>query len=195
MAVIEERARTKRRKRQLKTALLMAGLGVGLVLIGAGIPDPLRLMKRISGKRDAKFNYLNTRALNGLKNAGLISFVNKEGKWYARTTNKGKLFLYSKGLREFMSSKRKRKWDQCWRVIIFDISEKRRKKRDQLRRFMGSFGCVKLQNSVWVYPYDCEEVLALLKAELRIGSAVLYMVVQEIENDQHLRKHFKLPIE
>jgi len=194
MGTIEASVRTKRRKRQLKTALLIACLGVGLVLIGARIPDPLQLLKRISGRNNARYTYQNKRAIEGLKKAGLVVFTEEGGKWYARTTNKGKLFLYGKGLREFMSPARKRKWDHYWRVIIFDIPERRRKTRDRLRVFMESFGFRKLQNSVWVYPYDCEDILALLKTELRIGSAVLYMVVQEIEHDRYLREHFKLPI-
>ena len=51
---------------------------------------------------------------------------------------------------------------------------------------------MRLQDSVWVFPYDCEDFIALLKAELKIGAAVLYMVVEHIENDKHLRSHFGL---
>ncbi len=57
---------------------------------------------------------------------------------------------------------------------------------------MRELGFVRLQDSVWVFPYSCEEFLALLKAELKIGTSVLYMVVEEIENDKHLREHFNL---
>ncbi|MBI2410229.1 CRISPR-associated endonuclease Cas2 [Candidatus Kaiserbacteria bacterium] len=193
MNTVEGKVRVRRRKRQLRTALLLACLGAGLILIGGRIPDPFQLLKRISGINNARFKYQNKRALGRLKEAGLVKFVQEDGKWYARTTKEGKMLLFSKGLQEFMSPERKRKWDQNWRVIVFDISEKRRRVRDRLRRFMESFGFKRLQDSVWVYPYDCEEVLALLKAELKIGSAVLYMVVQEIENDRHLREHFNLP--
>src|SRR3989344_480073 len=193
MGAVETKGRTKRRKRQLKTALLIACLGAGLMLMGGGMPDPLRLW-RISGKHnEARFNYQNKRALGRLKEAGLVTFVEDEGRWYARATDKGKLFLVSKGLQEFMSPERKQKWDTYWRVVIFDIPEKRRKTRDRLRIFMESFGFIRLPDSVWVYPYDCEDILTLLKAELRIGSAVLYMLVAEIENDRGIREHFKLP--
>ncbi len=53
-------------------------------------------------------------------------------------------------------------------------------------------GFVRLQDSVWVFPYDCEDFISLVKAELKIGSAILYMVVEHIENDTHLRAHFGL---
>ena len=52
---------------------------------------------------------------------------------------------------------------QKYRVIIFDISEMRRKDRDKLRRIIRGFGFICLQNSVWVYPYHCQEIIELLK--------------------------------
>src|SRR3989344_1501381 len=47
--------------------------------------------------------------------------------------------------------------------------------------------------AVWVYPYDCEEFIALLKAELKIGRSVLYVIADSIEQDKILRSHFNLP--
>ena len=57
---------------------------------------------------------------------------------------------------------------------------------------MQEIGFARLQDSVWVFPYDCENFITLLKAELKIGSAVLYMIVEHIENDKHLRAQFGL---
>jgi hypothetical protein len=54
-------------------------------------------------------------------------------------------------------------------------------------------GFVRLQDSVWVYPYDCEDIITLLKAEYRIGDDMRYMIVDSIERDSALRRHFKLP--
>ena len=55
-------------------------------------------------------------------------------------------------------------------------------------------GFVRLQDSVWVYPYDCEDLIVLLKADFKIGKDVLYMIVDEMEGDTHLRKEFGLRI-
>ena len=63
------------------------------------------------------------------------------------------------------------------------------------RRFMAEYGFVRLQDSVWIYPYDCEDLIALAKASLRIGADVLYMIVERLERDKHLREHFGLPSE
>lgn len=53
----------------------------------------------------------------------------------------------------------------------------------------------RLQDSVWIYPYDCEDLVALMKADLRIGADVLYMIVERLERDKYLRRHFGLPEE
>ena len=85
-----------------------------------------------------------------------------------------------------------KKWDRKWRVIIFDIPEKKRKIRDQIRVLFKTAGFYLLQDSVWVYPYDCEDVLTLLKSDLGVGKNILYLIVEEIENDRHLREFFDL---
>ena len=57
---------------------------------------------------------------------------------------------------------------------------------------LRDIGFIRLQNSVWVYPYDCEDLITLLKADFRVGKDVLYLVVEAMENDKEIRKHFRL---
>ena len=57
---------------------------------------------------------------------------------------------------------------------------------------MSECGFLCIQKSVWISPYDCEELVALVKAELRIGKDALYVIVDSIENDGWIKKHFKL---
>ncbi|MEI8339257.1 MAG: CRISPR-associated endonuclease Cas2 [bacterium] len=82
------------------------------------------------------------------------------------------------------------KWDKKWRVLIFDIKESKKSLRDKVRNTLISIGFVKLQNSVWVFPYDCEDLITLLKADFSIGREVLYMIVDRIENEETLLKYF-----
>jgi DNA-binding transcriptional regulator PaaX len=89
-------------------------------------------------------------------------------------------------------SKNHRSWDGKWRVIVFDISEKKRKLRDEIRGVFVRVGFKRLQDSVWVYPYDCEDFVALLKLHFFIGKDMLYMIVEKLENDRHLKEDFGL---
>ncbi len=85
-----------------------------------------------------------------------------------------------------------KKWDGKWRVVIFDVWEKTRSKRDLLRIEIKNFGFIQLQRSVWIYPYPCEEFVELLKTDLAFGKNIRYMVVEKLDHDEGLRKYFKL---
>ncbi len=76
---------------------------------------------------------------------------------------------------------------------MFDVWERRRIVRDRLRSMLRKIGFVKIQDSVWAYPYDCEELIAFIRTELRLGKGVLYFVADGMESDRFLRTHFKLP--
>jgi DNA-binding transcriptional regulator PaaX len=48
----------------------------------------------------------------------------------------------------------KRVWDKTLYLLTYDIPEKRHSDRDKLRNFARAIGCSRLQDSVWVTPYD-----------------------------------------
>lgn len=192
MGMVEKAARRERRWGAFQQAMLYAALGGVMVAIGA-VPDFSKIITYYMGaKKGAKFNYQAKTVLGRLARNGLITFEERGGRRYARTTERGKRVL------EFETQKtaltKKRKWDRRWRVVIFDIPERRKSVRNRLRRFMREYGFVRLQDSVWVYPHDCEDLIALAKAEFRIGADALYMIVERIERDTHLRIHFGLPM-
>ncbi len=192
MGTLEESAKRERRWGAFQQAMLYAALGGIMVATGA-VPDFRKIFKYYAGvKKGARFNYRAKTVLGRLVVRGLIKFEERDGKRYARLTDTGKRVLDLELLKDKGMRKPKR-WDNRWRVVIFDIPERRRKVRVGLRSFMGKYGFVRLQDSVWVYPYDCEELIALAKAQFRIGVDVLYMIVERLENDAHLRKQFDLP--
>ncbi len=47
-----------------------------------------------------------------------------------------------------------KKWDGKWWVLVYDIPEEKRVKREFLRRFIQDLGLGKIQKSCWVSPYD-----------------------------------------
>jgi DNA-binding transcriptional regulator PaaX len=83
-------------------------------------------------------------------------------------------------------------WDGKWRLLSFDIKEKRKHIRELLRRTLSTVGFVRLHKSFWVYPHDCEEFISLLKADYHVGVEVLYIVADYLENDGWLRRRFGL---
>lgn len=166
----------------------------GVVLVAATIPNAARLLRFFPGfKKGARFNYKAKSVLGRLADKGCIVFVEKDGKRYARITKKGEQMLRFET--EKVAMAKKRRWDRRWRIVTFDIPERRKSVRSKLRRYMQEYGFVRLQDSVWVYPHDCEGLIALVKANFHIGADVLYLIVERLEHDKHLREHFALPSE
>lgn len=130
------------------------------------------------------------KVVQSLVNKKFITIFEGRDGMVMRLTEKGQRELLRYQLRE--KSLESRRWDKKWRLVIFDIAEKRRYARDRVRQDMQSFGFVKLQDSVWAYPYECEQVVTLLKAQYKIGKELVYIVAGEIEGDESLKKKFQL---
>lgn len=176
----------------MRDALLASLVISGVVLVASVAPNAFAQLRYLPSMKRAQLRYQAKTALGRLAAQGLIVFKKRDGKNYARITPAGQKTLALEQQKATLIEGKKRRWDKRWRVIIFDIPERRRKTRDRLRITMRELGFVRLQDSVWVYPYDCEDLMALLKADLKLGSAVLYMIVEHIENDKHLRAEFGL---
>ena len=191
MGMIEQSAKRERRIGVFQQAVLYAALGGVMVATGA-VPDFSKIIKYYArAKKGARFNYQAKTVLGRLTAKGLITFEERGGRRYARITERGKQILELEIQK--VAHAKKGRWDRRWRVVIFDIPERRRSVRVRLRRFMEEYGFIHLQDSVWIYPYDCEDLIALAKANFRVGADVLYMIVERLERDAHLREHFSLP--
>jgi phenylacetic acid degradation operon negative regulatory protein len=107
-------------------------------------------------------------------------------------TEQGKVEIMKMILRQYKISETA-VWDGKWHVIIFDIREKRRRIRQRLRVLLAGAGMVRLQDSVWVHPYPCDEFVALLRVNLGSGTGeLLYFISEGLESDRRLREHFGL---
>ena len=170
----------------------MVLLGLGLVgVVGAVCicPNLLQLVPR---------SYRSRRRYPQIRQA--ILRLDKKGWIIARETSQGwKIHLTKKGYAEWMAYeigekrlKKPRRWDKKWRILIFDIPEKRRHIREKIRHVLRSFEFERLQDSVWVYPYECRDVLELLRTKYGVRFDALSVLAESIDNDRWLRKQFRL---
>lgn len=92
-----------------------------------------------------------------------------------------------------LNIKKPKKWDKVWRIIIFDIANEHRVKREAFRGFIKRFGCYPLQKSVWVHPHDCRDEIELLRNFFGFDDKELRIVeARRISNDRELRNFFHL---
>jgi len=187
MGILEESSKRKAQHGEVQKLILETVKFAGLLSVSLVAPNVIGAMGKldiISTKRQSEV--VNSSA-STLAKKGLLKF---NGKFYELTAE-GEKKLRELELRGYRL-KRPKRWDRKWRVIIFDIPEKKRKARDRIRHLFISAGLYRLQDSVWVYPYDCEDIIGLLKTDFGVGKDVLYMIVDEIESDRHLREEFSL---
>lgn len=157
---------------------------LSVALIAPNVIGALAKLGIIPNKRQKE--YISSSASKLVKR-GLLFY---NGKKY-QMTSRGESLLRRWQFTDFKLRK-PIKWDKKWRVMIFDIPEKKKKMRDDLTLLFRQAGIRRLQNSVWIYPYDCEDVITLLKTDFGIGKNLLYMIVDELENDKYLREEFNL---
>lgn len=191
MGKLEETSRKRKKKKDIQNAVLAVVAVTGLVAFAAVAGNAIQLLKYLPNEK-YNLKYRMKSVAGRLTAKGYVEWIEKDGKKYLRITEAGrKVFALEQA--KIALKNQKKKWDGRWRMVVFDVPERRRSIRNRLRAVMLEIGFVRLQDSVWVYPYECEDFIALLKAELKIGKDVLYAIADTIEHDKSLRLHFKLP--
>ncbi|MBI5732512.1 hypothetical protein HY967_00945 [Candidatus Jorgensenbacteria bacterium] len=108
----------------------------------------------------------------------------------------GQLHLTGEGIRLFQRygnfASTETSWDGRWRLIGFDVPVRHNLKRDQLRTLLKEFNFYPLQKSIWVCPTHIAEECWRLIVERELDKYCTVMVVDIIEGDSLLKKHFKL---
>lgn len=88
--------------------------------------------------------------------------------------------------------KKPEKWDGKWRMVIFDIPEKKRKARGALRDKLKELGFKELQKSVFIYPYECEDEINFIVEVFEIRPYVRFLKVDSFTNEEQYKLKFKL---
>ena len=187
MGLLEVKSRARTRRYELRKIILESVKFAGILSDALLAPSVLGTMKRLSMIPSPRQHDVVRRASERMIRAGFLEWRNRR----IRLTQKGELALRTLTIRDYKIP-RPRRWDGKWRVLIFDIPERRKGLRERIRHVLQMIGFIRLQDSVWAYPYDCEDLITLLKADSHVGDDVLYMIVDAIERDSSLRRHFKL---
>lgn len=188
MGILEQESKKRTRKNQIQKIILATIATAGILSVMAVAPNALQALSMFGFGKKGKYKYAVENSRRRMVSAGLLEYADTG---FLRLTPKGKAKLRQLEFCDYKIKKPKR-WDKKWRLLIFDIPQEKRSLRNKIRLTLLSLGFVRLQNSVWAYPYDCEDLMTLIKADFKVGKELLYLIVDKIENDGWLLKHFGL---
>ena len=108
------------------------------------------------------------RAIQSARDHGWIKRARKKRVW-PEITAAGKERLSS------LISKydRKRVWEQKFYLITYDIPESRKKERELLRGYLKRIGAGMIQESVWLTPYDPNDILREFTKERKLKGSII----------------------
>lgn len=129
--------------------------------------------------------------LSYLKRNSLVILKKQDNTITVALTENGKRKVKQYRLEELHIEKPS-KWDRKWRIVLFDIPEKKKAARNALRMRLQNLGFFQIQKSAWACPWPCENEIQLLAELLGITHYVQLAIVEKISDDIKLRSHFGL---
>ncbi len=187
-----------RRSREISKNILNGLLMAGGFAIACSSPNFARravplLVKHIKYKlnnRKQKQNFSST--FYYLRKKGLIDITYLGKQIHISLTKEGRRLANKYQIDDIKITKPK-KWDQRWRILIFDIPDKHKIKREALRGKLKELNLYQLQKSVWVCPYDFTKEVELLRNFFAFSEKEMKVIIAtSIQNDEEVRHFFKL---
>lgn len=169
--------------------LLQAGIALGLS------PSPrthLYVLRQLSKEwREIEREYLR-RAVREFYQERLVDWKEKsDGTIKVVLTEMGKERAMEFNVDE-LEIKIPSVWDGKWRIVFFDIPEKKRGARDALRDKLKTLGFYELQKSVLIFPYECRNEIDFLVEFFEIRPFVYYAEMANPTNEAKLKLRFNL---
>ena len=171
-------------------AILIALFAGAVVIAPGGVAGTLHVVEKLfEGKRVRRYDEEKIkRSLEYLKSRKLIDIQKQYQKEVFSLTKLG-YFRVRKLLKSF-GIRNPKKWDGKWRMVLFDVPERKKNERDVFRQQLKNLGLANVQQSVWVHPFECRAQVYYLAGNLFIKPYVRYAVVEKITGDEDLRKRF-----
>jgi len=170
-----------------KKLLLWILISGGMVTLSAMSPNlPYTLLK----------GYLRHRSrlkerLQSLEKRGWIKVEEEEDCYIITLVEKGKLKAIQYQIDDLKIQKPE-KWDKKWRIVIFDIPNKKRIAREVLRNKLKEMNFYPLQESVFIHPYPCEKEIEVIKKAYEIWPYVNFITADKVDIQEKLKVKFDL---
>ncbi len=187
----ERRIRTPRIGPVGEKILLL--LEVGVILGLTARPDTYF---RIVRQAQKEWQKINTRSLHNaikrLYDAQLIDYKEyPDGSTALILSENGKERTLRYCL-DTITIQKTSSWDGYWRIVMFDIPEQFKQKRDALSQKLKQLGFQPMQKSVFIFPYECKNEIDFIVEIFRLRPYVRYLIAKEIDIALDFKIRFRL---
>lgn len=174
---------------------------IGLTLVSGGNPlrpvIPLAIKEIIKTLKEVKNLNIEEekirKSLESLEKNEIIEMEEKGNKVFVKLKDKNNstVIKYStKALLDF--KKKEKKWNGKWFLVFFDVPEIQRNKRNYLRKYLLDIGFYRYQQSIYIFPYECEKEIILIKKIVEGAKYMKYIIAEKIEDEGAIKTYFKL---
>ena len=173
---------------------ILKGIAVtGMVLIASTNPyfGP-RLLRSLIKEYQRKNPGAVKKSVRYLKDRGYVkmSWIS-DGRLKVEITKHGQKVVNQISIEDLRIAKPEQ-WDHAWRMVIFDVPNKKSRHRLSFTQHLRNLGFQMVQKSVWVYPYPCNREVMILRKFYDIEEYVIYMETKTVEDDELWRERFDL---
>lgn len=161
--------------------------------------------ERVGGRRDVRFFVINEVLRDIHKYTGeqlktAVVYLKKKDLINEKKDYAGSVLvsLSEKGILRAINYKFRRlshkreNWDGKWRMIAFDIPRGCEKGRKALVYRLKTGGFYELQESIFLYPYDCRNEIDALLELFKIKKYVRFGLLDFIDNEEKIKFKFKI---
>ena len=185
------------RGKSLSKEILFMAVAGPIVLSSLFLPNAAQMLKPLIKWRKnwKKINrHRIYEAIRRLNQKRLIELIERNNKLYIKITDNGKKLIKNFDY-DNLKLPQTKTWDKKWRMVIFDIPDKKRKERQAFSRKLKDLGFYPLQESVFVYPYDCRDEIDFVCELLLISRYVNYCMVESLDKREgDLYRFFNLNV-
>ena len=182
-----------------KEVLMLLGAGAFLAasIIFPGLPmvakpfiDAAKEAERNKRQKEwEKFNLWRLRqVIKRMQNSKLVEVKEEKGIPLIKITQKGKQKLLRYKIDEMVLDESN--WDSKWRLVIYDVQTGKRANSEMFRTMLNKLRFLKLQKSVYLTPFKCEDEIEYLRLLFEIGNEVQILKVGSLENEAAYRRYF-----
>ncbi len=184
-------------KKSLTADILLIATAGPIILSSLFLPNAPKMLKPLL-KLHRNWNKIKRQriyeAIGRLNKKRLIELEQKDDNLYLKITENGKKLIKNFDYDNIELPTHKR-WDKKWRMVIFDVPEKKNKERRSLSDKLKDLGFYPLQESVFIYPYDCRGEIDFICSFLSIDNYVNYCTLEALDKKEgDLRKFFDLSL-